>query len=362
VDLSRVTVVLTLFGRHEFTPRWLAHARRELRGARVLLADGSPDDLPSEVLEAMRLAEGDLALTYIRYPADKDLLDYQRKLGDAISKVQTPYVMLADNDDFHCGDGVRRAVAALDADASLVSARGRVTGLRVAGRVDGLPFPIHARRASCFDYEFRQALDSPRAWERVQLNSRRYAASWYALTRTQVARDWSSRVASEPIGDMGLVEWLQSCLGCAAGPRLTAEWPFLFRQHNVTAKASDVLRRQADQIDRLCLPGWSADCSRVVSAVAEAIRSSDGIPEAQAAAHARRALHDYLQTRILRQTVSREARSYAGIRWMLGVAAGRVVQQWVGGGLHGVLSRAGVHLGPTAGVGCVLPTLRGRNR
>ncbi len=357
-ELSRVTVVLTLFGRHEFTPRWLAHARRELHGSNVLVADGSPEELPSTSLDAIRQAQQDLNITYIRYSADRDILDYQRKLGDVVGRVVTPYVMLADNDDFHCGDGVRRSMTALETNSSLATARGRVVGVRVSGRLNGPQFPIHARHASCFDYEFHQRLDAQTASERVHVHSRRYAATWYAVMRTELARDWSSRIASNPMGDLGLVEWMQSCLGCAAGPQLVADWPFLFRQHNVTSKMSDTLRRRADQIDGLCLATWSTDCSRAIHAVAKSMSQYDGISMAEAETHARRALHDYLQTRILRQTVSSEAQSLAGIRWMLGVVAGRLVQRWGIGGLHALLSRAGIRVGPSAGIHRVLPSLR----
>lgn len=361
-ELSKVTVVLTLFGRHEFTPRWMAHASRELRGATVLVADGSHDDLPDECHAAIQRARNGLAVEYIRYPADRSVADYQRKLGDVIGRSRTPYVLLADNDDFHCGSGVRRALAALDGDPGLSTARGRIVGMVVTGRTRGLRFPIHARHAVCFDYEFRQPLDAPAAAERVLAHSRRYAATWYALMRADVAKDWSGRLAASPIEDLGLLEWMQSCLCCASGRQLVADWPYLFRQHNVTSKSSDTLRRRADQVDGMCLPAWSGDCSRAVAAVAEAISARDGMPVAQAETHARKALHDYLQTRILRQTVSRQGRSASGIRWMLGVAAGRIVQRWGPGALHGLLSRAGIHAGPAKGLDRALPGLRGEER
>lgn len=360
--LGRVTVILTLFGRHEFTPRWLGHARSELRGAQVLVADGSHDELPAESRQAMDLAIQDLGIEYIRYPADREISDYQRKLGDAIGRARTPYVMLADNDDFHCGEGVLKAADALDADPGLATARGRVAGMVVSGHAPGLRFPIHARHAACFDYEFHQPLDAPRASDRVLAHSRRYAATWYALMRTEVARGWSGSIAASPIQDLGLLEWMQSCLCCAAGPQLVADWPYLLRQHNVTSKSSDTLRRRADQVDGMCLPAWSADCTRAIQAVAGAIVERDGIPMPDAEACARRALHDYLQTRILRQTVSREARSPAGIRWMLGVTAGRLVQRWGPGTLHSLLARAGIRRGPAAGLDRALPSLRGVRR
>lgn len=360
--LERVTVILTLFGRHEFTPRWMCHARRELRGARLLVADGSHDELPADSREAMDRARDGLAIDYIRYPADRGVADYQRKLGDAIGRVRTPYVMLADNDDLHCGDGVRRAVRALDADDGLATARGRVAGMTVSGRVRGLRFPIHARHADCFDYEFRQPLDAPLASERVLAHSGRYAATWYAMMRAEVARDWSAQIAASPIEDLGLTEWMQSCLCCAAGPQLVADWPFLLRQHNVTSKSSDTFRRRADQVDCMCLPAWSADCSRAIEAVARAIAERDGAPMPDAEACARRALHDYLQTRILRQTVSQKVRSPEGIRWLLGVTGGRMAQRWGPGVLYSLFARAGILCGPAAELDRVLPSLRGEGR
>ncbi|MBL9140702.1 MAG: hypothetical protein JNK53_02445, partial [Phycisphaerae bacterium] len=91
-----LTVLLTLFGRHEFTPRWFAHAARELAGHRVLVADGSRDDQAREMVRAAEAAHPELLIEYRRYAPDTGVADYQRKLGSAIASITTPYTMLAD--------------------------------------------------------------------------------------------------------------------------------------------------------------------------------------------------------------------------------------------------------------------------
>jgi glycosyltransferase domain-containing protein len=356
---SRLTVLLTLLGRHEFTPRWFAHAARELSGARVLVADGSHDDQAATLVAEAARAHGGLAVEYRRFAPDRGVADYQRKLATALAAVRTPYVMLADNDDFHIGEGVRHAVAALDARPELGTARGRVAHLVVRGAAGSLPFPIHARSAWAFDYEFFQPLDARRAEERLRAHGRRYAPSWYAVMRAPLAARWSAALAERPLADLGLIEWLQAAVCCASAPQLVGEWPFLFRQYNVTSKSSATALSRGDQLDAALAEGWSLEASRVIELSAELVAQHDGLPieDARAAAHG--ALHDYLETRVLRQAFSRKGRRAADARWLASVAGGRLAQRYLAGSWYRAMAAAGLRTGPARGIERVLPALRG---
>jgi glycosyltransferase domain-containing protein len=352
-------VLLTLFGRHEFTARWFAHAAVELAGCRVLVADGSHDDHAEAIVRTAAARHPTLHVEYRRFPPDRGVADYQRKLGQAIATIGTPYTMLADNDDFHAGAGVRRAVALLDERRALGSARGRVAHLVVRGPRAGLLFPVHASAARAFDYEFEQPLDAPGATERLRAHGRRYAPSWYAVMRTPLARRWSAALAERPFADLGLMEWTQAAICCASGPQLVGDWPFLFRQYNVTTKASQSARGRGDQVDAVLAEGWSEEAARALSIAAREVEAADGCPPEAAREASHRALHDYLETRVLRQGASRNLRSLEGARWLAGVAVGRHAQRWIAGPWFALLGLCGIEAGPARGVACVLPALRG---
>ena len=56
-----------------------------------------------------------LDVEYVRYPFDSSYADYYAKLADALSRVTTPFVVMADNDDLFIPDGLTRAVEFLRA-------------------------------------------------------------------------------------------------------------------------------------------------------------------------------------------------------------------------------------------------------
>lgn len=354
-----LTVLLTLFGRHEFTERWFAHAAVELAGSRVLVADGSHDDHAATMVREAAARHPALHVEYQRFPPDHGVADYQRKLARALAGVRTPYTMLADNDDFHIGAGVTAAVALLDSQRALVSARGRVAHLVARSPRPGRLFPVHAAAAHAFDYEFAQPLDAPSATTRLRAHGRRYAPSWYAVMRTPLAQRWSAALAERPFEDLGLMEWMQAAICCAAGPQAVGDWPFLFRQYNVTTKASRSALGRGDQLDAALAEGWSAEATHCIATSARLVAEADGCALEAARGAAHRALHDYLETRVIRQGASRNLRGVAGGRWLASVAFGRLAQRWIAGTWYDLLGLCGVNAGPARGIERVLPALRG---
>ena len=101
----RLTIVLPLKGRHLFTLRFLWHANEARLPYRFLVADGQAHAELARLLENSRKVFPALDVEYIRYPEDIDFQHYYAKMADALQRVRTPYVKVADNDDFlaHAG-------------------------------------------------------------------------------------------------------------------------------------------------------------------------------------------------------------------------------------------------------------------
>lgn len=97
---------------------------------RILIADGGEDP---GIERRLRTPDGfpRLRYEYLRYPVDADVTAYYRKLADVVARVTTPYVMLADNDDFLLLEPAEGCCDALDGDAGVVSCGGRRVVLRV---------------------------------------------------------------------------------------------------------------------------------------------------------------------------------------------------------------------------------------
>src|SRR5262249_33432081 len=122
--INKVTILLTLKGRTQFTLRWLWHVNRTGLPFRIFVADGEPHPAISGLLEG-NTAFPNLRLVYGRYN-DRSYRDFYGKLVDALRRIDTPYVMLVDNDDFILPRGVLDSVAFLDAHPDYVCAGGGI--------------------------------------------------------------------------------------------------------------------------------------------------------------------------------------------------------------------------------------------
>jgi len=120
----RLTILLTLKGRHLFTLRWLWHANRINLPFRIFIADGEVHPAIARVIED-RSVFPNLEIEYHRYH-DRTFHDFYQKLDDALCKITTPYVMMADNDDFLFPSGIIRGLHVLERSTDYVCAGGCV--------------------------------------------------------------------------------------------------------------------------------------------------------------------------------------------------------------------------------------------
>jgi glycosyltransferase domain-containing protein len=95
---NKLTIILTLKGRFNFTRRWLDWAISRKCPFKILIADGGLDD--SVRLYLSTLKPNNLNLEYIRYPPDLTLKEWFAKISDVTQRVETKYVINTDNDDF----------------------------------------------------------------------------------------------------------------------------------------------------------------------------------------------------------------------------------------------------------------------
>jgi glycosyltransferase domain-containing protein len=135
----RLTIVLPLKGRPLFTMRFLFHANRERMPFRFLIADGEVRPPLCDILENAREHFPNLDIEYVRYPDDTGFSRYFAKMHDALRRVRTPYVMLADNDDFLAPAGIERMVDFLDAHPDYVCCGGSIAGFSLYAPLSAPP-------------------------------------------------------------------------------------------------------------------------------------------------------------------------------------------------------------------------------
>jgi glycosyltransferase domain-containing protein len=131
----RLTIVVPLKGRPAFTLRFLWHANRAGMPFRFLLADGEARPPLMGMLENSLELFPRLDIEYVRCPDDTSWSRYYAKICDALCRVRTPYVLVAENDDFLAPAGIERAMDFLDSHQDYVCCGGGIAG-----------FSIHAPR------------------------------------------------------------------------------------------------------------------------------------------------------------------------------------------------------------------------
>jgi glycosyltransferase domain-containing protein len=198
----RLTIVLPLKGRHLFTLRFLWHANRARLPYRFLIGDGEVHPELAKLLENSRNTFPDLDLEYIRYPDDVDFKQYYAKMADIFQRVRTPYVKIADNDDFLAPTGLECCLDFLDAHSDYVCCTGGIGGfsLRVSPRDScGLVIGPLNKLAYCFSPHDRAVdLNSPSATERVVAGLRN-TWNFYAVFRTPaLALMWQEMLEIDP--------------------------------------------------------------------------------------------------------------------------------------------------------------------
>jgi glycosyltransferase domain-containing protein len=124
----RLTILMPLKGRPLFTLRFLWHANKVRLPYRLLVADGEVCPGLAKLLEDSEKTFPGLDLEYVRYPDDLDFPHYYAKMVDALQRVRTPYVKIADNDDFLAPSGLECCLDFLDAHPDYVCCSGGIGG------------------------------------------------------------------------------------------------------------------------------------------------------------------------------------------------------------------------------------------
>jgi glycosyltransferase domain-containing protein len=123
--VSALTIILTLKDRSEYTRRWLRYMNDLECPYKILVGDGGTDVDIQAHLEAKN-EYPNLDYEYCRFPPDASFADFYNKLLALSGMVTTPYVLLADNDDFYKISLFDSFMKFLDARQEYVGIRGSV--------------------------------------------------------------------------------------------------------------------------------------------------------------------------------------------------------------------------------------------
>lgn len=296
-----LTILLTLKGRPQFTLRWMFYANSIRFPFRVLIADGGADEIVPEVL-SNRANFPNVDYKYIRYPYDQTYADYYAKVADALSQIETPFVVMADNDDFFVVSGLMQSVEFLQQHSEYSSCRG------VIGAVIVEPTPHLGELSQVYGTEILFAahlypqgpINDTTALQRIRNYFSCYRPTWYDVCRTeQAVKKW--RVFKElNIKDMLVAEYIPQLIGIASGKVHIDSYLYLIRQVKGPGSASENEQHQkGDHFDRMFLETWSGDVKGLVDSVAEVVAQEDRIPVDDARQQVRKGYQDFIAGAVL---------------------------------------------------------------
>lgn len=269
-----LTILLTLRDRVPFTFRWMAYSNRIKLPFKILIADGGAED----VVVAETLSDSsnypDISYQYIRYPYDQSFKEYYAKLAGAISQVDTPFVVLADNDDFFIPSGLKRSVEFLRHHQDYSACRGTIGSCLIrpsvsSDEMDG----IYGNDVRFTEQVYsNNSIEQESARQRFEGHLAQYSPTWYEVHRTEELRTWIHSLNDLQISDFYLAELLISGYTVATGKVKRELYPYLIRQMNTPGSEA---AKEVDGFDRMLLDTWSDDFKKFVEAIAAAIATQE---------------------------------------------------------------------------------------
>lgn len=240
-----------------------------------MIADGGADETVPRVLsDTANFPNVDYE--YIRYPYDVTYTEYYIKLADALSRVDTPFVAMADNDDFCIVDGLRRSVDFLAAHSDFSACRGMVASgsIKPSGE-NGELDRIYGEEILFTKSYHNSSITKNTAGERVQLEFLSYSPTFYDVHRTgQLQRCFQTLRHLNP-KDIFLAELLTHFLTVAAGKVQRDPYLYLVRQANSPGSSAGTENIKGDAFDRMLRESWSEDFTKFVTTIASAVVGQD---------------------------------------------------------------------------------------
>lgn len=279
---AHLTILLPVKDRVPFTHRWLAYAASADLPFRILIADGGSDDTVAPLVAESK-AHG-LDVEYVRYPFDRSYGDYYGKIANALSRVTTPFVVMADNDDFFIPHGLARAVEFLLAHDDHVACGGQSALFWVAAA--GQPAEADTRYGDRVVWKCSSQFSSDvavTAQQRLRERCRGANDVFYAVHRTELLRRHFEAVRDCNPHDLFLMEELVMFLTAIAGKTRQLDTLYIARQQDSPGSSAGAHQdRFGDWYDRMLLPTWSEDFTRFVDYASAALSRADGIPDDEA--------------------------------------------------------------------------------
>ena len=278
-----LTILLTLKDRPAFTQRWMDYANSVAFPFKVLIADGSENESAQDLLRDHSRFPG-VEYEYVRYPYDAGYSDYYAKMAAALGRVDTPFVAMADNDDFFIVDCARESIRFLAENPEYVSCGGQGAVFWVNPAHGGDAGRLYGENVEWKCTRETESVDAATAMERIRTVSvSKSDTFYYDVKRTNEARRELEIVRQLDLKDLFLVEHLIWHIAAIAGKTKRLEHLYLARQQDSPGSSGGTHQELfGDWFGRMLVDSWSGDFAKFLAVVSDLLACADGITLAQA--------------------------------------------------------------------------------
>jgi glycosyltransferase domain-containing protein len=268
-DDNAFSLIIPTYEGTPFLQRCLDHLKSVAYPGHIVLADDS-SGAHRQFVESCAARYPELWLDLHAYPHGTRFLD---KLCQSMDRIRARLVMLCGQDDFVVPMALERVAGALDADAGLACARGRVARFHIRRKDDGL----ESNRVAIdfLQYPMRSYRDA-RAVDRVLAHLRGYWSTLYSIHR-RVPLIASFRRTEAATQNVIFMQYLSSCITAAQGRIECIDTLFLARQAHAASWAASLMGDREHWPLLVASPSFSAYYQEFRSALLEELR---GEPEA----------------------------------------------------------------------------------
>ena len=274
-----LTIIFPIKDRAPFTVRFLSYADKIRFPYKIFIADGGEDKtIQKYLLDKNHFHNIDYE--YVRYPYDSTYTEYYSKMADSLLKIQTPFVAMADNDDFCMVEGLRKSVEFLKDNPDYAVCRGAIGGFTVDSTDKNGKYAAVIGKLNMVSKNlyYNGSNEHESAAERVKCHFSRYGSTCYDVHRTEQLGKYYSILRNLDPKNIYLAELVTSFLAVAEGKAKRFPYPYYMRQCNTPETCNRSESQKYDFFDRMLLPSWSDDFTGFAGAVASAVAEKDNIP------------------------------------------------------------------------------------
>ncbi len=270
-DLSIILILYDRGGFYHYPKRWMNYASKYLSNYKILIADGSGN---SEIKNMFKDKSNfkNLDYNYYEYKKDQSYGDYFAKLANILTKVDTEFSMLTDDDDFLSNDSINHSINFLKKNINYSTSGGIIGSFHLIER-DKLDVNKYTLP------KFSNSIINETAYDRIMKPYIfHYPHTFYDVHRSGFQKKNFKILDENNFKEITMVEMLTEALDVIDGKIHRHNQLFGMRQLNFNNSShKQFINEKGSIVNRAIFGELSQDCKKWLNIISEKISVNDNI-------------------------------------------------------------------------------------